>query len=421
MARRDWGSGSVERRGKRRWRVGWECRRCAATGKRGRHRYSVEGTKREAIAALERAKREQRCGGVDNGGVDNGGVDPNRITTGAWLTQWLQGRVKDRRIGSRVEYNYRGIIANHLTPEIGHVRLQDLTPTHILNLKDKLLAPPQPGAARPRTRRSDEGLQHGTVKKILGMLRQALQSAVQQELLGRNPVSAVPMPSPAAEGKTEKRALEETEIKKLLRAVEGTRYDAPVQFALATGARQGEVLGATWNALDLERGTFHVIRALKEENGKLVLGAPKTRRSRRAIALSPETVEMLRRHRAEQDAARLALGAEWKDRRLVFPTKDGEYWHRATLYKGYRQLVNGSGIDRPKEVNFHTLRHTAASQWAKAGVDPLTITRRLGHSSAAFTLDNYAHELIGQQDDAARVFDVLVREIGRQSARDRSG
>ena len=381
MGRRDWGSGSVERRGKGRWRLSYELGGDPDTGKRHRRRWAFRGTKREAIQALLKAMSEH----------ENGGVNPDEITTAEWLTQWLDGRVSDRKIGSAAEYNYRGIIKNHLTREIGSVRLQDLNAAHIRTLKSKLLA-----SRKPRT-----------VKKTLGLLRQALQSAVQQELLAANPASAVPMPSPDQEDK-DRRALEEDEITKLREAAEGTPYDMVVRFALATGARQGEVLGATWKEIDLERGTFHVIYALKEKDGEPYLGAPKTRRSRRMIALSPAFVELLRNHRKEQDAARRELGEEWENHDLVFPIEGGGYWRRSRFYKGYRRLVNGSGIKEPKDVNFHTLRHTAASQWTKADVDTLTISRRLGHASAAFTLDNYAHELIGQQDDAARVFDDLI-------------
>ena len=59
-------------------------------------------------------------------------------------------------------------------------------------------------------------------------------------------------------------------------------------------------------------------------------------------------------------------------------------------------------------MNFHTLRHTAASQWILAGVDLLTVSRRLGHSQASFTMDVYGHMLPGQQHQAAEALDHLI-------------
>ena len=81
MGRRDWGSGSVERRGKGRWRLSYELGRDPDTGKRHRRRWAFRGTKREAIQALLKAMSEH----------ENGGVNPDAITTVEWLTQWLDG------------------------------------------------------------------------------------------------------------------------------------------------------------------------------------------------------------------------------------------------------------------------------------------------------------------------------------------
>ena len=71
-------------------------------------------------------------------------------------------------------------------------------------------------------------------------------------------------------------------------------------------------------------------------------------------------------------------------------------------------MVSESKVERPREVNFHTLRHTAASQWILAGVDLLTVSRRLGHTQASFTMDVYGHMLPGQQYQAAEALDHLL-------------
>ena len=319
------------------------------------------------------------------------GVDPNEITTEGWLTQWLDERVSDRAIGPPIAHNYRWIIENHLVPAIGGVRLQDLRDANILKLKSDLLQSRRPG----------------TVRKILGLLHQALNSAVTRELLARNPASTVPNPKAEDKGK-ERRVLNQKEIEELLRVAKNTQYDMVLRFALATGARQAEVLGATWGAIDLERGTFRVTHTLQVVGGEFRMVPLKTERSRRTIELSPTTVQRLREHRAAQNATQLELGEEWEDHDLVFPAERGRYWHRGTFYLGYRELVDASGIEKPREVNFHTLRHTAASQWIAAGADLLTVSRRLGHASASFTLDVYGHMLTGQQGPAAEALDHLI-------------
>ena len=277
------------------------------------------------------------------------GVDPNQITTAEWLTQWLDERVRDQAIGPAVAYSYGKTIENHLVPAIGSVRLQDLRDAHIRDLQTRL----------------SESLMPGTVRKILGLLHQALNSAVTRELLARNPASTVPNPKAEDKGK-ERRVLNQKEIEELLRVAKNTQYDMVLRFALATGARQAEVLGATWRAIDLERGAFHVIQTLQVVEREFRLVPPKTNRSRRTIELSATTVRLLLEHRAAQNATQLELGEEWEDHDLVFPAERGRYWHRALFYRGYRELVDARGIEKPREVNFHTLRHTAASQWIAA-------------------------------------------------------
>ena len=249
MSRRNWGEGSIEKRSKGSWRVSVELGR-DPTGKRRRRRFSVRGTKRDAQKQLQKAMSMRA----------HGGVDPNAITTAEWLRQWLAERVSDHAISPAVAYNYGKIIEHHLVPAIGSVRLQDLRDANIRSLKSELLLSRKPG----------------TVRRILGLLRQALNSAVTQELLARNPALTVPMPSPK-HGKKERRALSESEIEELLRVAKNTPYDMVIGFALATGARQAEVLGATWGAIDLERGTFRVDTDVTGRGTRVQDGPPEDR------------------------------------------------------------------------------------------------------------------------------------------------
>ncbi len=381
MARRDYGSGSIEPRGKNRWRVEIALAPDPLTGGRRRRRFPVRGTKLEAQRALREAQHER----------DNGGVDPNRITVAEWLSRWLERRIEDGAVGPRAAENYRAIVKRHLVPAVGSHRLQDLRSDQVIELKANIartLAPP-------------------TVHKILGLLRQSLEAAVVGQLLSRNPAASVPSPSLAGVTR-ERRALDDAEIGELLIAATGTAYAVPLRFALATGARQSEILGARWSAIDLDRTVFVVERTLQHVAGEFRLLPPKTRNSRRAIELSAGTVATLKRHRAAQNEARLQLGSAWADLDLVFPDALGGFQHRRTFFSGFRRLVDASAIEDPATVNFHALRHTAASQWIKAGVDLLTVSRRLGHGSASFTMDVYGHLLSGQQRAAAEALDHLL-------------
>ena len=194
-------------------------------------------------------------------------MSPNGITTAGWFTQWLEERVGDGKFGSAVEYNYRSIIRNHLTPAFGRVHLRDLRVADIRDLKTRL----------------PQSLQPGTTRKILGLIHHALQSAVEQ---ARHQPGIGRADAVAETREKERRALNGGESAELLRVANDTPYDMPIRFALATGARQAEVLGATWGAIDVERGTLHVIKTLKIGKREFRM-APRRRNARAARSNSP--------------------------------------------------------------------------------------------------------------------------------------
>ena len=92
----------------------------------------------------------------------------------------------------------------------------------------------------------------------------------------------------------------------------------------------------------------------------------------------------------------------------MLPAAGGGPQYRRIFYRDYVAIVKAAGLD--STVTFHSLRHTAASLWIRAGVDIFTVSRRLGHSKTAFTMDVYAHLLEGQQAAAASALDHLLAQ-----------
>lgn len=193
----------------------------------------------------------------------------------------------------------------------------------------------------------------------------------------------------------------------------------------SSGLREGELLAAHWEDLDTEEQTLSVRLTLVYVNGEVSFKEPKSENSLRTVELSASTVELLKTHRAAQNAMRLKLGPAWHDNDLIFPSAIGTPWLPRAFYRGYRDIVTAAGTARetdeenhrtpladPKTVDFHCLRHTAASQWIRHGVDIFTVSRRLGHASASFTMDVYSHLLKGQQKAAAEALDHLLSADG---------
>lgn len=232
---------------------------------------------------------------------------------------------------------------------------------------------------------------------------QAAFACESNSLAKRSIVAWIDVPLPVAAGvsvpsvkpQREQRALTDTEIRDLLAASGEERFAVPIRFALASGVRQHEMLSLRWGDVDLTAAAVTV-------------RGTKTARSHRTIELSSTTVEQLRAHLQSQRQRRLFLGPAWQDNGLVFPSTIGTPWIKRTFYRDYKALVRRSEIADPATVTWHALRHSAASQWIKAGVDIDTVSRRLGHSSASFTMDVDAHLLKGQQRQAAEALDYLL-------------
>lgn len=162
--------------------------------------------------------------------------------------------------------------------------------------------------------------------------------------------------------------------------------------------RRGEICALTWATLDLEASVVHVERSLEETAQGLRFKPPKTRHGRRNVTLPPPVVEVLRDHRRRQLELRLALGlGRPAPDDLVFTLPEGGAFPPDKLSRDWCNFVRSRPLPR---ITFHALRHSHASALIAAGVDVVTVSRRLGHGSPAITLGVYAHKF-GSTDAAA--------------------
>lgn len=239
----------------------------------------------------------------------------------------------------------------------------------------------------------DEGLKRGTIEKIIKLIRNSLEHAIDLELITKNVASKMKLPKGDKEELT---VWDEQEVQLFLKATQDSRYSIVFHMALVTGMRQGELLGLRWKDVDLEQGHLTISQTLSHDGKTFLLGG-KTKSSLRKILLPASTVAKLKKHRAVVLKEKLSQGEEYQDNDLVMCTPSGTPINPANVRRSLNALIKKAAV--PK-IRFRDLRHTHATLLLAKGVNVKVISERLGHSNIKITLDTYSHVLPTMQEDA---------------------
>ena len=125
--------------------------------------------------------------------------------------------------------------------------------------------------------------------------------------------------------------------------------------------RRSEICGLRWDAVDLVGGRLEIKATLQQIRGHgLVVGAPKTERSRRNIALAPETVELLQVVQGTQQLAKLEAGPLWQDTGYVFTNPGGSPVLPGIITENFKDLTRE--LEMPP-LTLHGLRATPSPLW----------------------------------------------------------
>jgi integrase len=380
--------GHVKQRGKT-WTY-WVDASRVESGKRKQITKGGFGTKKEAEQALSSVLTK-----LDQGAY----VEATKETVATFMRRWLDSIRASVRPSTYA--GYENLIDAHIVPKLGAVPLQRLTPAQLNSFYADLLA----GGRRD----GKGGLSPRTVFYAHATIRKALAEAVRWQMLPRN-IADLATP-PKQRTMRELHTWSAAELGRFLEHIAGDRHYAGYYLAAFTGLRRGEVLGLRWRDVDLERGLLAVVQTVISIDYAVHLSTPKTAASRRAVALDPGTVEVLRAHRLRLVEERTALGLPWPSPDdLLFAEIDGRPLHPGQFSDRFDRLVKGASVPR---VRFHDLRHTHASLMLTAGAHPKIVQERLGHANITVTLQTYSHVLPAMQEEAAAKFANVVYQGSR--------
>jgi integrase len=370
MARR----GTILKRGST-WRVSFRAGTDPVTGEAVRVSETVRGTKADAEQRLTKLLREHDVTGI---------VPDRNETVASFAKTWLDH--VSHRVKPITLKRYRELLLVHVVPVIGRARMSEVRPADVQHVVDRVL-----DARSPRT-----------AVNTYRVLSEMLGEAVRWGVVASNPATAI---QPTRAPRPKLHIPDQETCAAILERVRGRQVEGPVVLATGTGMRLGEILGAQWHNVDLERRVLRVASTLSYIEGEFTFTAPKTSRARRSVDLPEFVAAFLKRHHREQDQRRKWLHRDlWHDYDVVFDDGIGQPLSPWTVSADFRRVVAELGLPRTR---FHDLRHAHATQLLAAGVHVKAVSERLGHSSTSFTMDTYAASIPSMGRTAADAADQL--------------
>lgn len=302
-------------------------------------------------------------------------VSPN-MTLDEWYEQWLEICKKHCRDTTKRTYE---IQYNRLRGKIGWRKLTSLNLIILQKAFNEL---------KTDKMRCD----------CKALLVDMLNRAVESDLLIKNVAVSI---NPIIENKVgeEKRILSDSEINLILRESEGGQLYPIFVVALGTGMRIGEILGLTWDCLDVEKGTIAIDKTLcylpNRGSATYEFHQPKTKAGKRIIPMSLEVRDIFEVLKIRKDNIAARFSPREGMENLVFCSKTNNPVNEANVRSSIRYLVNKINRKYP-ELYFapftpHGLRHTFATRAIEKGMRPKTLQKILGHNSLQITMDLYCH------------------------------
>lgn len=357
MSRQLYGEGSLFQQADGRW---------VATFKDGSKRKRVYGkSPREA-----NAKRKAALQRIRNGLP----ATASRDTFGSVAQRWREVTSKAGNLSEKSRGTYVSVLALHVEPVIGHVRIEDVKPSHV-----------EAVMVRMAERNLSPAYRHQAHKAISAVMK----SAIRDGLIGTNPTREVPAPR----GNAKERVVPDRDtVRTMIASAGDERLRTFLVIASHTGLRIAEILNLRWADVNYETKTITVVRG---KGGKA-----------RAVYLTPTLAEQLRTWRREQSAERLAASwwsteGDWIITTEIGTRMDEHNWRRHHFNPLRDTVAPG--------VTPHSLRHAFATIGLEEGVPIRVISEQLGHTSTRITQDTYSHVTARLLEEAG---DAMERALG---------
>ncbi len=365
------------------------------------------------LTERQREKELQRQATLFEEAVQRGTYfEPSHFTVSTFAEKWIEEHGKS--LANKTKLRYEGILKGRVAKALGHLKLEQLKPMHLLEFYGNL----QEDGIREDGRGGR--LSNSTIQYYHRVLSAMLADAVRWGLLKENPCEKVKPPKITSK---EMPQLDEGNIRKLLAALETEplKYRAIIELALVTGCRRGELVALQWKKhIDLDDGTLHIQQSVEYTPATGVrIKPPKTRSSVRQIAIPASTVQLLKQYRKWQLEQKIKIGDLWQkeekvkqgdlweDPEWVFATWDGYIIHPDSVTSIFNKFLKRHNLPH---IRFHDLRHLAATILIHEGLNVRAVAGRMGHANPDVTLRVYSHVLQSADRQAADIMEGIFKK-----------
>ena len=362
--------------------------------------------------------------------------------------------------------SYRDLL-KRISPVIGHKKLKDIRPQHLNKFYADLMQPGQritAGKAKPKPELNEkvksrskshkdfgklaglsaatidaacrgETVSEATAKKIAAALdakpeslftiyqdlrplsgktvlechrviHLVLQQAEKEMLV---PYNAADKATPPQVTHKEVNYFQPSQVHAILKALETEplKWQVITHLLIVTGCRRGEIAGLKWSKINLDAGTVRIDSALNYSRTRGIFENATKTADVRKLRIPTETVELLRTYQTWWDNLKEKLGDLWPGYDYLFLQDNGKPIDPNSITQWFAGF---SARHNLPHINPHAFRHTAASAMTQNKLDPVTVSKRLGHTRVSTTMDIYAHMFDDADEEACEtIADALIR------------
>lgn len=354
------------------WEFYFDLGKSPLTAKRKQIKRRGFNTRKEAVQEMVRLHSEM---------LESEITELDKIDYKRYMEEWFEERkFQIEKSTWSVHHTY---YKNIIEPKLGHFKLQQLRPIHIQHFINRVV--------------NENDYSERTIHLIYRIVSASLKKAEVLQLIKRNPAVGLTVPKIK---RKEMKVWTLEEVNKFLtdaKAVKRlTRCFIGFAIGVATGIRQGEVLGLRWRDIDYKNRIIYINQTLTQD-GTLKSGA-KTASGVRAIHIPESLIFLLKGHFKFIEKEKKNLKLSYQDNDLVVCKRNGEPMYPRNFRKEFYNLIEK--LDLPK-IRFQDLRHTHATILIQQNINVKLISERLGHSSVIVTLDTYSHVIPSMQQEVS--------------------